>query len=133
MARDNRYTTIRGMRALFNKGPRETDRDIGSFNAYALSLGHYSLWKTCVDKNLPGIFVFESDVLCEEPIRRSHLTEFFKRKNPYVLMFGNYLYQDPKYDIYWQKVKERFWGTHAYFVTRDGCKRLMENFFPIDE
>jgi GR25 family glycosyltransferase involved in LPS biosynthesis len=130
---DPKNVTVRGLRDLLDKEPREADRDMGSINAVGLAMGHYALWKKIVDENYEGMYIFESDVACEKQIKPSYIKNFLKKKNPHILFFGSFLFDDPDYEKFKSKVTGRFFETHAYYITKEGAEHCMKYFFPIDQ
>jgi hypothetical protein len=89
------------------------------------------LWKEIVNKKEPGYFIFEADVFCAEPVKEEEWKEFWNKKNPHFLSLGTF-YSLGSPDGPLLNRLTRFMGLHAYFITYEGAKLLLEHALPIE-
>jgi hypothetical protein len=90
------------------------------------TMSHYTLWKHCVDNNLPYIIITEED------------NKFFKRiSNKDEQNIQNILSKDNSIFLGSNmrsndNILPRFWGTQFCIIRNDTCKILIDYCFPID-
>ena len=123
--------TIRAKRSILLDTIRETHADLGTSNAIGCSLSHITLWKKIVDENLKGLYIFESDAVCTKDFNE-YLNLFLKEDNPHVLFFG-IIGRPTGLSQNISKIPGRFYGTHAYYITQEGAKLLLQYAMPIEQ
>lgn len=111
---------------------RRTHAELGSKNAIGCYLSHTALWTKLIDSDKDGYFIFESDAVCKVNIPKT-LLEFMSLKKDFdILFFGNFwLYT--KENSKFKKINQRFYGMHAYYITKKGAEKCLKYAFPIEQ
>ena len=104
---------------------RDQHQGMPSLGGIGCALSHYSLWKLCVDNNYPYIIIVEDDISFRKLSTQEIdvITDTISKPN------GIYISPLSKFKI---KNKQKFWGLHFYICSQSVCRKMMENFFPID-
>jgi len=95
----------------------------------ACTLGHILLWRKIVDENLPYLLIFEDDAL-PHPNFRELAGTWYKNtpKNLDLVLLGNQM--NPADLRIWNPntllIQSPAYCLHAYAVTQEGAKRLLE-------
>jgi GR25 family glycosyltransferase involved in LPS biosynthesis len=122
------------------EGSMDSLCDLPSLGAVGCAMSHIELWKRAVNENLRGMYVFESDATCLSNL--DAFVEDFATTGGDALFFGlitfdaigrdsrNATNGAAKKGV--QKINKHFSETHAYFVTQDGAKKLLEHAHPIE-
>lgn len=105
-------------------GGRQRIAGLPSLGAIGCSLSHYSIWKICVEENLPYIIAVEED--CYMPVIKKH--DLFKIRN--ILRKNNSVFVST-YMLDKGKVT-MFMLTHFCILSQGACKKLIEHMFPIE-
>jgi GR25 family glycosyltransferase involved in LPS biosynthesis len=123
-------TTVKAQYDLFVAKSRRSHAELGTLGAVGCYLSHVALWKKIVDENLPGLYICESDAVFMKPsLIKSSVSEFLTTTNGHILFFG----LCNKYTTTMTKLDNRFYCTHAYYITNAGAKRCLKHAMPIDE
>ena len=100
------------------------------------ALSHWRVWEDAHKHHYKRILVLEEDFSIKRPINRNELVTDFS----WTLMYLGYTYvRQPKRDVTEYLVEPDYtYCTHAYMLTQEGCRLLIEqNFdkvvFPVDE
>jgi GR25 family glycosyltransferase involved in LPS biosynthesis len=109
---------------------RRTHAELGTKNAIGCYLSHVSLWKQLLASDKKGYFIFESDAICYENLLKYTDNFLTNYENGHILFFGNFD-KDKSSEI--KKVTKRFYGMHAYFITRKGAELCLKYAFPIEQ
>ena len=121
--KENGFLTSRSYNDLING--RSQRSGISSLGAIGCTLSHASLWKKCIDENIPFITIVEEDVILKEKIEGKLckiITESINKKNG--IFVGTNLDKKKKYSS--------LNGAHFYIASNQACKELTKNAFPID-
>jgi len=114
---------------------RQLHSDLGSMNAVGCYLSHKTLWDYIVDNDLAGIYIFESDAICQKDFDK-HLRKFKEIPNAHILLLGYIGLPDilniPS-TVGINKLNTRFFGTHSYYITLEGAKYCLKNINPIEQ
>ena len=118
---------------------RKTHEELGSVGAVGCSLSHYKIWSAIAASGEPAL-VAEDDLVCH-PL----LNEFYITKHPeilkeydYVMLGNNKLIREhnllpsgygKNQGIY--RYNGMFFGTHFYYLTPEGARFFLRDFFPI--
>lgn len=126
--------SIRGQAILLSKY-RDSGYDLTGLNSVGCYLSHVSLWDKVVKENLKGMYVFESDAECLGDL---DISEFLNTDGD-ILLFGTTLIGDSFLDPVnhsrkhgMHKIKQHFYGTHAYYITNKGATKALKYAFPIE-
>jgi len=126
--------TQKAYNGVYYQSHRSSDYDLGSLGAVGCYLSHLKLWQEIVDKNLPGMYIFESDVICTGFPSEEELQEFRSQPNPHFLAFGTY-YSAGHAQKGLKHINKlgRFMGMHAYYITNEGARKLIKDAYPIEQ
>lgn len=110
------------LRALFELRSkiRFDHAGLGSLGAIGCALSHYSLWKLCIELDLPYMIICEEDnnidSISTDNIKL--IQEILERNGMFVS----------------SKVRtmKNWGGSYMYFISKDACKTLIKYFYPID-
>lgn len=123
-------TTIKAKYDVLIAKNRRSHAELGTLGAIGCYLSHINLWKKIIDENLDGMYIFESDAVFTKPeLINSSVQEFLKQDNPHILFFGVCNIYSKKLT----KIQQRFYCTHAYYITHEGAKFCLKYALPIDE
>jgi GR25 family glycosyltransferase involved in LPS biosynthesis len=129
---DRDILTIGALHDISVPENRRTHAELGTKNAIGCYLSHAALWTKLVDSDCDGFFVFESDAVCHDNVVKV-VSEFIDTKKDFDILFlGNFwlnLADKSKY----KKINKRFYGTHAYYITKNGAKKCLKYAFPIEQ
>jgi len=99
---------------------------IPSMGAIGCTLSHYELWKMCMNE-FDNIIILEDDVNIDRsltPTEISIISESLLKQN------GGFVSPMTTFNnLNWGT---KFWGAHFYICSKQLCKKLVENAFPID-
>jgi len=114
---------------------RRSHAELGTKNAIGCYLSHVTLWNKLIESNKKGFFIFESDASCYQEIlttTKKFLDQTMDNE-PHILFFGNYgaALNDSIASIV--KIESRFYGLHAYYITRKGAEICLKHAFPIEQ
>ena len=123
--------TIRAKRDILLDSVRETHADLGTLNGIGCYLSHITLWAKVVDENLKGMYIFESDAVCTNNFNE-YLDLFLQEDNPHALFFGIIGRPTGLTDKI-SKIPGRFYGLHAYYITYEGAKLMLQFARPIEQ
>lgn len=121
------------------------------------ALSHKKIYKKMVDENIKTAVICEDDIIFDEYFveflnLNKKLEYLIVKKNLEILLLGHYSFSkeavmiEPNYSIYnkqhmynnyYVKIPcEKSYGTHAYFLTLNGAKKLLDQLhqivYPID-
>lgn len=88
------------------------------------TLSHYSLWKKCIDDNIPYIIIAEDDLYIDKKLSKKDeiiINNALKAKNG--LFVSSTINKNQE---------NMFMGLHFYFLSNECCKQLIKYAFPID-
>lgn len=110
---------------------RRTHAELGTKNAIGCYMSHTTLWKQLLASDKEGFFIFESDAICTKDANIFEKTkEFLEKPDGHILFFGDFNAVKSKE---MKKVKDRFYGMHAYYITRKGAEMCLKYAFPIEQ
>lgn len=106
---------------------REQDSGLPSLGAVGCTMSHYTLWKKCLDDDLPFMIILEEDVIIKSfsPKVQSDIIKTIEKPNS-IFLSPHYLNQLKKTPI------TQFWGTSFYIVSKGACQQLVKYAYPID-
>ena len=79
------------------------------------------------------ILYLETDAVCANNLKPL-VDEFLKQPNPHILFFQSTGYEQTiNTNTVINKLTNRFYGTWAYYITKEGAKRCLEYALPIEE
>ena len=122
-------------RMNISRNYRRSHYEIATLGAIGSSMSHIGVWKKFLASGAPRCVVFEDDVMLSEV--QIHGINEIMRKMPSdcgVWLLGCYL---PNLIIHpiagskWSEV-HNFTAAHAYILTRDAAKKLLEEPYPIE-
>jgi GR25 family glycosyltransferase involved in LPS biosynthesis len=122
--------------SVMQKRPRSLHETINSHGAVGCSLSHIKCWQELVDSKADAIIIFEDDVaFCPDFQLRFQraLASPALRKGFDALAFGysKIRFECTNVDAELKR-GGRFFGTHAYMLTRSGATKLLARAFPIE-
>ncbi len=109
---------------------RRTHAELGTKNAIGCYLSHTALWKQLLASDKEGFFIFESDAVCTKKDIFKVTKEFLEIPDCHILFFGDF---NAVKSIDLKKVENRFYGMHAYYITRKGAEVCLKYAFPIEQ
>ena len=119
LSEDN-IITIRSYNDLVDR--RTQHSGLPGLGAIGCSMSHDKLWRKCVDNNFPYIIILEDDVDLPDKITSKQLEKITnilsKEKSVYIssdMVVGKFVF-----------------GTHFCILSKEACKELIKNTFPID-
>ena len=120
---DDNMITLRSYYDLI--GQRSEHAGLSSLGAVGCTLSHYSLWKMCIEKNLPYITIVENDVLFNNPITSSDI-KFINETitKPNGIFISSNIIQD--------RSTYYFIGLQFYISSNTACEKMVKSAFPID-
>jgi len=124
--------TISAKRSIFVDVIRENHRDFGSMNAIGCALSHMTLWQKVIDENLEGMYIFESDAVCNTQDFQQYVDLFLKEEDPHMIFFG-LLGRPVGITEKISKIPGRFYGLHGYMITKNGAKRCLQYAKPLEQ
>ena len=152
---DTEIETLLTPRAYFKLGslPRTDHDQLGTLGAIGCYLSHVEIWKKIVSQNIQRAFIFEDDITIN--ITKNELEILFTKinkiigNNIHALFFGSYLRDKNNFkaskgsfasnNIASSEVmtripntKARFVNLHAYVISLEGAKYLLNKAFPIE-
>ena len=122
-------------RMNISRNYRRSHYEIATLGAIGSSLSHISVWKKFVASGAPMCLVLEDDVILS--VVQIHKVNELMTNLPYdlgVWILGCYLPNliiDPEGRSKWSHV-HKFTAAHAYILTRDAAKKLLEEPYPIE-
>ena len=119
---ENNTITIRSYNDLIFG--RHEHAGIPSLGAIGCTLSHLSLWKLCVDFNMPYIIICEDDVLINKDLSKKdikNIVESITKENG-AFVSSNLSKED----------EIVFFGTHFCVLSQGACKQLIKYALPID-
>jgi GR25 family glycosyltransferase involved in LPS biosynthesis len=123
-------------RALFdlNNIHRDSHAGLTNLNSIGCYLSHVALWKKLVESNNDGMLIFESDASCFRDTDFDALIKTFKKEhNGHILFFGTVMSETLVSSYRIQKITNKFYGLHAYYITKEGAKLFLKYAFPIEQ
>ena len=116
---------------------RRSHGEIDTIGAIGCSLSHYSVWKRFLETDASYCLVLEDDAQVRVGLAESVMEASSSSSSSFDVWLLSYKLYDKTLLSCGSDAKEwkspvNFWGTSAYIVSRDGAKRLMEDFFPIE-
>lgn len=98
---------------------------IPSLGAVGCTLSHNELWKKCVNENMEHIIIVENDLIFKKKFSNEDL-EFINDslKESKSSFFGSLTYKHNRMNV--------MSGTQFCILSKDCCKELTKNVFPID-
>jgi GR25 family glycosyltransferase involved in LPS biosynthesis len=110
---------------------RRTHAELGTKNAIGCYMSHTALWKQLLESDKEGYYIFESDAICTKNADIFNVTrKFLEKPDGHILFFGDFNAIKTK-EI--TKVENRFYGMHAYYITRKGAELCLKYAFPIEQ
>jgi len=122
-------------RMNISRNYRRSHYEIATLGAIGASMSHFGIWKKFVASGAPMCVVFEDDVMLSEvQLHRVNqiLMDFPKECGVWIL--GCYLPNliiEPMEKSKWSEV-HKFTAAHAYILTREAAKKLLEEPYPIE-
>jgi GR25 family glycosyltransferase involved in LPS biosynthesis len=117
---------------------RKKHEDLGSVGAVGCSLSHYKVWNQIIEQNAPALVV-EDDLICHPMFRNFKLTRNISMLNDYdFVLLSTAVRESALFDT--SKLKSNqgivpyhglFFGTHFYYLTPEGARFFLNNFFPL--
>lgn len=125
------YTRLNIMR-----NDRRTHREVATMGAIGCSISHANVWKRIVSSGVPYAVVMEDDArFTTEQLQA--INELAKTIPPsaQIWLLGlfrpNLVHEPLPNNSPWSRVYT-FTASHAYIITREAAKKLLEQVFPID-
>jgi hypothetical protein len=115
---------------------RRSDYEINTAGAIGASLSHFTLWENFLKSDAQHLVVFEDDTIVDEPTMAKIdklIPTLPNEWDMWLLGTHNWEFHGTPLDgdkNGWWKVRN-FTGAHAYVLTRNGAKILMDERFPI--
>ena len=103
---------------------REQHTGLSSSGGIGCTLSHRSLWKLCIDLNLPYLIIVEDDVKCRKQISNTDIEKInniLKEPNGMFVSSHNF-----------NQGSEYFFGLQFYIITNGCAKELYKYSLPID-
>lgn len=102
---------------------RSEHAGMSSLGGIGCTLSHRSLWKHCIDNNIPYLIIVEDDVNFKKISKQdiSFIDKTLKKPNGIFVSTHNF-----------DKGSEYFFGTHFYIITTGCAKQLYKYSLPID-
>jgi hypothetical protein len=124
--REDGLITIRAFDDLM-AGRREHP-GLTTLGAVGCTMSHFSLWKKCVDENLPFIGILEPDGRFVKDKLSSEDVKNIQK----VLRKPKSIFLSPISKISRQDHRVHFFGLHFYICSRDACSELIDGAFPME-
>jgi hypothetical protein len=121
---ENNKITIRSYNDLIFG--RHEHSGMTSLGAIGCTLSHLSLWKLCVNDNIPYIIICEDDVNINKNLTKKDEENIIK-----AITKENGLFVSTSNNV----TKENeivFFGSHFYILSQGACKQLIKHALPID-
>lgn len=129
---DKDILTIGALHDIVVPDNRRTHAELGTKNAIGCYLSHTALWTKLMDSNSDGYFIFETDAVCQDNVLKV-ASEFIATKKDFdILFFGNF-WLNIKGSSKFKKIDKRFYGLHAYYITKKGAGKCLKYAFPIEQ
>lgn len=129
---DRDILTIGALHDIVVPENRRIHAELGSKNAIGCYLSHTALWTKLMDSNSDGYFIFESDAVCQDNVLKV-ASEFMSTNKDFdILFFGNF-WLNIKDRSKFKKIDKRFYGLHAYYITKKGAEKCLKYAFPIEQ
>lgn len=120
------------------KHGRRVSEGLTNAGAIGCYMSHTEVWREIVARGLPGGWVFEDDVMfdgaCDARLR-AVVADYGARARFDMITLGATLLTEGRAETDagagWLTGVFRFWGTHAYWVSRAGAAALLRDAFPI--
>jgi len=114
---------------------RRSHYEIATLGAIGSSMSHINVWKKFLASDAPLCVVFEDDVILSE-VQLHQVNEILPSlpQDCGVWILGCYLPNliiDPIGGSKWSEV-HKFTAAHAYILTRDAAKKLLEEPYPVE-
>lgn len=99
---------------------------LSSLGAVGCTLSHYELWNKCINDGNPYMIITEEDNRMDTKLSPKDIEEISKilQKKNSIVVSANV---KPFYNY-----KVHFLGLHFYIVSKEACKELVKECFPID-
>lgn len=97
-----------------------------SDGAYGCALSHLSIIKSCLERNVENVLIFEDDVVIEDAIIDVFVQEIHNFKNWDMIYFGGYQIIPPKYisnNLF--KIKGCY-ANHAYGINNSMYSKILD-------
>jgi GR25 family glycosyltransferase involved in LPS biosynthesis len=128
---DNEILSVSGLYNVTMEKNRKRHSELGTMGAIGCYLSHTTLWKQLLESEKDGYFIFESDSVCRPYILEEIISIVQKQKDLDVLFLGLIGTNVKSPNVY--RIKTKFYGTHAYYITRKGAEALLKYAFPIEQ
>jgi GR25 family glycosyltransferase involved in LPS biosynthesis len=117
------------------RNDRRTHRELATMGAVGCSISHANIWKKIVASGAPYAVVMEDDARFDFPLLQK-INEVAKTipDSAKLWLFGMYkpnMIHEPFPNSKWSKVYQ-FTASHAYLITREMAKKLLEQVFPVE-
>jgi GR25 family glycosyltransferase involved in LPS biosynthesis len=119
---ENNTITIRSYNDLIFG--RHEHTGMPTLGAIGCTLSHLTLWKLCVDYNMPYIIICEDDINIDKDLSKKdikNIVESITKENG-VFVSSNFSKEN----------EIMFYGTHFYILSQGACKQLIKYALPID-
>ena len=121
---ENNTITIRSYNDLIFG--RHEHSGMTTLGAIGCTLSHLSLWRLCVDYNMPYIIICEDDVNINKDLSKKDIKNIVesitKENGVFVSTSTNFSKEN----------EIMFFGTHFYILSQGACKQLIKHAIPID-
>jgi GR25 family glycosyltransferase involved in LPS biosynthesis len=123
-----------GLYHLINKNNRKDHAQLTSWGAVGCSLSHILLWKQMVEQKLDSIMVFEDDVQFYSKFQDQLqvILQNIPEDADVVFFDVSRNFKSIRYNDIFDKILDRFFGTHAYIITNKGANKMLPYVFPIE-
>jgi glycosyl transferase family 25 len=121
------------------KNGRYAHNNIGTKGAIGCYLSHITLWQMLLNSNEEMFLIFEDDINfnnTDDFINKINKSINLINKNDWDVIYLGYfgikdLFKLSQQNIYYQKIEDLIYGTHAYIINRKGAQKLLNNAIPI--
>lgn len=104
-----------------NPYPKINIRTAGCYDS------HINIWKKCISENIKIVVIFEDDIVFPSDFKRIFPLAFDALPKDFdIWQFHSCHSRHMAINKYISKITGRGWGTHAYIITLDGCKKMLD-------
>jgi len=114
---------------------RREHAQLGTWGAVGCYLSHYSLWKMLYEKDKDYFLIFEDDITFASDFKEKFDKLMKNIPEDTDMVFLDLAWSETSEKTKYEnldQVKGQFFGLHAYIITRNGAKKLLEKIFPIE-
>lgn len=124
------YTRINIMR-----NDRRTHREVATLGAVGASMSHATIWRRLVSSGAPYAVIMEDDArFTFAQLQAINVAAKTIPSTAQIWLLGLYkpnMQREPLHGGPWSRVHS-FTAAHAYVITREAAKKLLEQVYPID-